>query len=110
MMIATNKTLSLEAYFNYNDNTDRHSELEDGKLIIMPPESEQNNLISLYLLSEFLKLIPFQLIRHKDTEIVVTGKRVRLPDLMILTEELLTDLTGKRATITLDMPSPSLVV
>ncbi len=35
---------------------------------------------------------------------------MRLPDLMILTEELLTTLEGKRATITPDMPPPALVV
>jgi Uma2 family endonuclease len=54
----------------------------------------------------------YDLIRHKDTEIVVTGNRtrVRLPDLMILTEELLAAIGGDRATITPDMPSPALVV
>lgn len=59
-----------------------------------------------------MKLVPLQLIRHKDTEIVVTGNRtrVRIPDLMILTEDLLTAIGGRRATITADMPSPVLVV
>ena len=87
-----------------------------------------NNLIALYLLSEFLKLVPLRLIRHKDTEIVVTGNRtrVRMPDLLILTEELFAAIAfgnptpfgrriapaigGKRATITPDMPSPVLAV
>ncbi|BAY10227.1 hypothetical protein NIES2098_33930 [Calothrix sp. NIES-2098] len=43
---------------------------------------------------------------------MVTGNRtrVRLPDLMILTEELFAALGGGRATITQDMPSPALVV
>ncbi len=74
--------------------------------------SLRNNLIALYLLAEFMKLIPLQLIRHKDTEIVVAGNRtrVRIPDLMILTEELLAAIGGRRATITADMPSPVLVV
>ena len=35
---------------------------------------------------------------------------MRLPDLMILTEELFAAIGGKRATITQDMPSPMLVV
>ncbi len=109
-MITTKTKLTLEDYFNYEDNSETNYELEDGELIAMPPESDQNNLISLYLLSEFLKLVSFKLIRHKDTEIVVTGNRVRLPDLMILTEELVTTLEGKRATITPDMPPPALVV
>ena len=104
--------LTLEEYLLYDDGTDNRYELVDGKLIIMPPESDRNNLIALYLLSEFIKLIPLRLIRHKDTEIVVTGNRtrVRIPDLMILTEELLTAIGGRRATITSDMPSPALVV
>ena len=104
--------LTLEEYLAYDDGTDNRYELVDGKLIIMPPESDRNNLIALYLLSEFLQLVPIRLIRHKDTEIVVTGNRtrVRMPDLLILTEELFTAIGGRRATITSDMPSPVLVV
>ena len=109
---STSTRFSLEEYLAYDDDTDNRYELVDGKLVAMPPETDRNNLISLYLLSEFLKIVPIQLIRHKDTEIVVTGNRtrVRLPDLMILTEELLTAIGGRRATITSDMPSPVLVV
>lgn len=108
----TVKKLSLEEYLAYDDGTDTKYELVDGELVEMPPETDRNNLISLYLLSEFLKFIPIQLIRHKDTELVVMGNRtrVRLPDLMILTQELLTVLAGKRATIAPDMPSPIMVV
>ena len=111
-MTITTPWLTLEEYLAYDDGTDNRYELVDGKLVIMPPESDRNNLIALYLLAEFLKLVPLQLIRHKDTEIVVTGNRtrVRMPDLMILTEELLAAIDGRRATITPDMPSPALVV
>ena len=111
MIVATGK-LTLEAYLAYADGTDTKYELVDGELVEMPPESDRNNLISLFLLAEFLKLIPIQLIRHKDTEIVVTGSRTRvqLPDLIILTEELLAALGGGRATITQNMPPPALVV
>lgn len=111
MTIAT-RLLTLEDYLAYDDGTDTQYELVDGELVAIPPESDRNNLIALYLLSEFLKFVPFSLIRHKDTEIVVTGNRtrVRLPDLMILTQALLTALAGKRATITPDMPPPALVV
>ena len=111
-MTTTTALLTLEEYLAYDDGTDNRYELVDGKLTIMPPESDRNNLIALYLLSEFLKLVPLRLIRHKDTEIVVTGNRtrVRMPDLLVLTEELLAAIGGKRATITADMPSPVLVV
>jgi Uma2 family endonuclease len=111
-MTTATKKLSLEEYLAYDDGTDTKYELVDGELVEMPPESNRNNQIALYLLSEFLKLVPLYLICHKDTEIVVTGNRtrVRLPDLMILTEELFAVLGGGRATITQDMPSPALVV
>ncbi|MFY7802614.1 MAG: Uma2 family endonuclease [Limnoraphis robusta] len=111
MTIATQK-LTLEEYLSLDDHTENRYELVDGELVQMPPETDENNRISLYLLSEFLKFVSIKLIRHKDTELVVTGNRtrVRLPDLMILTEELLAALAGKRATITPDMPSPRLVV
>ncbi|MFN6475732.1 Uma2 family endonuclease [Nostoc sp. DedQUE07] len=106
------KKLTLDEYLVYDDGTDVRYELVDGELVEMPPESDRNNLISLYLLSQFLKFVPIQLIRHKDTELVVIGNRtrVRLPDLMILTQELLEAIAGGRATITPDMPSPTLVV
>ena len=86
--------------------------LEGFLLRATASRSDRNNLIALYLLSEFLQLVPIRLIRHKDTEIVVTGNRtrVRMPDLLILTEELFTAIGGRRATITSDMPSPVLVV
>ena len=112
MTTTTTALLTLEEYLLYDDDTENRYELVDGKLVVMPPESDRNNLIALFLLSEFLKLIPIRLIRHKDTEIVVTGNRtrVRMPDLLILTEDLLTAIGGRRATITSDMPSPVLAV
>ncbi|MFN6483197.1 MULTISPECIES: Uma2 family endonuclease [unclassified Nostoc] len=111
-MIAAANKLTLVEYLAYDDGRDVKYELVDGELVEMPPESDRNNLISLYLLSQFLKFVPIQLIRHKDTELVVTGNRtrVRLPDLMILTQELLEAIAGGRATITPDMPSPMMVV
>jgi Uma2 family endonuclease len=111
-MTTTVKKLTLEEYLAYDDGTDTRYELVDGELVEMPPESDRNNLISLYLLSQFLKFVPIQLIRHKDTELVVIGNRtrVRLPDLMILTQELFEAIALGRATITPDMPSPVMVV
>ncbi|PLZ96880.1 hypothetical protein CEN45_01240 [Fischerella thermalis CCMEE 5198] len=106
------RKFTLDEYLAYDDGTDTKYELVDGELVEMPPESDRNNIISLYLLSHFLKFIPIQLIRHKDTELVVIGNRtrVRLPDLMILTQELFEAIAGRRATITPDMPSPAMVV
>ncbi len=111
-MTTTTKKLTLEEYLVWDNGTDIRYELVDGEIVEMPPESDSNNLISIYLLSVFLKFVPIELIRHKDTEIVVTGKRtrVRIPDLMILTQELLVAIGGRRATITQDMPPPTLIV
>jgi Uma2 family endonuclease len=111
-MVRAVRKFTLEEYLAYDDGEETRCELVDGELVEMPQETDKNNLISLYLLTEFLKLIPIRLIRHKDIEIVVTGNRVRvrLPDLLILTEELFTALSGKRATITQEMPAPALAV
>ncbi|MBD2465410.1 Uma2 family endonuclease [Oscillatoria sp. FACHB-1407] len=111
-MATTTKRLTLEEYLNYDDGTDTRYELVDGALVAMLPESDRNNLIAIFLLLEFAKVISARLIRHKDTEIVVIGHRarVRLPDLLVLTEDLLVALGGKRATITPEMPPPALVV
>ncbi len=112
-MVTTTKKFTLEEYLAYDDGTDTQYELVDGELVEMPTEANKNQRIALYLLSEFLKLIPFYLLCHKNTEIVVPGNsaRVRLPDLMILTEESFAAIrNGKRNIIIQDMPSPALVV
>lgn len=111
-MTTTTRKLTLDAYLAYDDGTDHRYELVDGELIEMPPETKRNNLIALYLLSELLKFVPLQFICHKDTEIVVVGNptRVRIPDLMVLAEELVAALGTKRATITQEMPAPLLAI
>jgi Uma2 family endonuclease len=77
-----NKKITLSDYLAFTDGTDSRYELVDGALVEMLPETDLNNLISIYLLSEFLKLVPIHLIRQKGTELVVTGNglRVRLPN------------------------------
>jgi Uma2 family endonuclease len=109
-MTTTTEKLTLEDYLAYDDGTDKRYELVDGELVEMPPESDRNNLISLFLLMEFARVIPLKLIRHKDTDIVTTGAKARLPDLLVLTEELVAAIGGRRATITSEMPPPKLAV
>jgi Uma2 family endonuclease len=111
MTTATGR-FTLEEYLAHDDGTDTRHELVDGALVAMPPETRRNNLISLFLLSVFVRLVPIAFVCHKDTEVVVTGSRtrVRLPDLMVLGEELLAALGGGRATITPEMPAPLLAV
>ncbi len=111
-MVRAAKAFTLDEYLAFDDGKETRYELVDGELVEMPPETKRNNLIALYLLSEFLKLVPIQFVCHKDTEIVVVGNpiRVRIPDLMILTEDLVTALGSRRATITQEMPAPVLAV
>lgn len=112
-MTVASKLMTLEEYLNYDDGTEKFYELVNGELVEMPPESELNRRIAMFLVAYFLQIgIPSQRLTLK-TEIVVTGSRatVRFPDVMILSEELETALQGAhRSTVMLDMPPPLLVV
>lgn len=103
---------TLEEFLAYDDGSDQRYELVDGELIEMPPETQGNLQIAKYLLFEWAKYLPLQLIAL-GTELEVTGKRssCRIPDLLLHTEESLAALPkDRRATITRDMPPPALVV
>ncbi len=105
--------MSLDDFFAYDDGTDTRYELENGELIAMPTESELNRRIAMALLAYFLQagLLPQYL--TMKTEVTVLGSRttVRVPDLMVLSEELAIALENvPRSTITIDMPPPRLVV
>ncbi|MEA5534405.1 Uma2 family endonuclease [Crocosphaera sp. XPORK-15E] len=112
-MVIAPQIMSLEDYLNYDDDTDSRYELEDGELLVMPPESDRNLRIASFLFAYFLQMgIPSYRLRI-GTEVVVSGTRatVRLPDLMVLTEELAIALqSASRSTVTMDMPPPQLVV
>lgn len=111
-MTARTQLLTLQEYLESNQVTEKHDELVAGKLIQMPPESPQNAEIAIILLI-YARFVSPRLLRCKDTEIVVSGTRatVRLPDLMVLIEDLAIDLyNSKRSTITIDMLPPALVV
>ena len=107
-MVATK--LMLADYLSLEGSTESRCEFVDGEIIEMPPESPQNNLVSLFLLSQFLSCVPLRWLRRMDTEIVVAG-RVRIPDLMVLGDDLANALEANgRSTITEEMPAPLLVV
>lgn len=112
-MTITSQKMTLEEYLNYDDGTDTRYELVNGELVVMPPESELNRRIAAFLFAYFLQqgIAPYRL--TMKTEIVVSGSRAttRLPDLMVLSEELATALEGaNRSTVMIDMPPPQLVV
>ncbi len=109
----SNKILTTEEYLNYNDGTDTRYELLNGILIQMPPESNLNARIAAFLFAHFLKILPFSRICHKDTEVQVASIKAsfRIPDLMIISEAGEEALLGSsRNTITLEMPTPQLVI
>jgi Uma2 family endonuclease len=110
---ATKTRMTFEEYLAYDDGTDKHYEFEGGELIEMPPESPLNSRIARFLFAVLLTVFSEDLICHKDTEIAVSGTQVqaRLPDLMLLSEELAEILNGSsRGTITLEMPPPDLII
>jgi Uma2 family endonuclease len=112
MSAITGKRLTLEEYLQYDNGTDSQYELVAGELVSMPPESPKNVQIALFLLVNFLKFVPVNQLSNK-AEIVISGVRAttRVPDLVVLTDELATIVQGAtRSTITLDMPPPALVV
>jgi len=103
--------MTLEQFLNYDDGTDTMYELEDGVLLPMTSEGEINRLIAVSLLIYFAQLgIPASRLSMK-TEIVTTGSRVRIPDLVVFSEELAVALEGaKRSIIMPAMPFPLLVI
>jgi Uma2 family endonuclease len=112
MTTATQK-MTLEEFLAYDDGTDNLYELENGELIWMPSESEINRRIAMFLLIYFSQQgIPSYRLTMK-TEVAVSGARVsvRLPDLLVLSEELATILEGaSRSIVLMDMPPPLLAV
>ncbi|WP_204104319.1 MULTISPECIES: Uma2 family endonuclease [Spirulina sp. CCY15215] len=109
----TPEIMSLEDFLNYDDGTDARYELEDGRLLLMTSESDINRRIASFLLIYFAQLgIPFYRLGI-GIEIAVSGSRtnVRIPDLIVLTEELAQVMEGaSRSIVMLDMPPPRLVV
>ena len=115
-MTTTTQKMSLEEFLAYDDGTDNLYELENGELIWMPSESEINRRIAMFLLAYLLQQGIHSYRLTMKTEIAVSGARVsvRLPDLLVLSEELATALEGASRLIVLivlmDIPPPLLAV
>jgi Uma2 family endonuclease len=95
MTVATQK-MTLEEFLAYDDGTDYLYELENGELIKMPFESEINRRIAGFLFIYFSQIgIPSYRLTMK-TELAVSGSRVsvRVPDLLVLSEELAAEMNG----------------
>lgn len=113
-MVATlSRQMNLETFLARQDDTETRYELEDGELLAMPPESDLNRRIAIFLLIYFanLGIAPNRL--SQKTEVVVPGSKqtVRIPDLMVLSEAAAIALeNATRSTIMPDMPPPELVI
>ena len=110
---AVSKLLTIDEFLAFDDGTDTRYELVDGALVEMPTESPENCQIAKRLLFELAKFVPIALLNLKDVELEVSGRRakVRLPDLLVLSEEGHAAIVDKsRNIITRDMPPPVLVV
>ncbi len=111
-MTTTQQRMTLEEYLNFDDGTDTRYTLINGEWVEMPSESDLNNVIALYVLSILLPFVPIQRMR-RGTEIVVSGFRAttRIPDLMIVSDELNAELAGSHRSIVMpDMPPPEFVL
>ncbi len=107
------RPLTLEQYLSATSKLDTRYELFNGTLVEMPPESDENNDITTYLMFELAKHFPIKRLAQKNTEIEVSGQRVscRIPDLLVHSEASKAAIAGtKRATITHDMPPPILII
>ncbi len=111
-MPSITQKMTFEEYLAYNDGTDSRHELVDGELVEMPPEDRINSKIALFLLAKLLEVLSEDRLCYKDTEIEVSGSlaKTRLPDLMVLSEELTVILGDGRGTVTREMPPPELII
>jgi Uma2 family endonuclease len=112
MTVATLR-MTFEEFLNYDDGTDALYELENGELIAMPAESDLNQRIASYLFALFLGLRIASYRLRIGMEVVTSGQRVsvRVPDLIVLSEEGATALEGaSRSIVLMEMPPPLLVV
>lgn len=113
------KNLTFDEYLNLNAEDwvrlglpEGRCEFVDGEIVELPVEDRINAKIALFLLTRLLNVFSEDRLCCKDTEIAVRSNkaRTRVPDLMLLSEELATLLGDGRSTITLDMPPPDLIV
>ena len=110
-IVQPSQKMTLEEFLEYDDDTEVMYEFVDGEPILMATESEINRRIAMFIVICLAQLsIPFYRLSMK-TEIITTGSRMRIPDLVVFSEELAKVMEGaKRSLIVSDMPAPLLVV
>ncbi|MEL6400483.1 MAG: Uma2 family endonuclease [Cyanobacteria bacterium J06607_6] len=112
MTQATSKITTFADYLTYDDGTDRRYELTYGDLIEVPPESDENVLISRALDRALSDIVGFRRVRTHQLAVEMLGQpKNRFPDLTVLRPEHIEQLQSRgQSAITLDMAPPLLVV
>jgi Uma2 family endonuclease len=109
---AKSKLATFADYLAFDHGSDSRYELTYGDLIEVPPESDENVLISRALDRALSEIVGFRRVRTHQLAIELLGQpKNRFPDLTVLRPEHLDQLQslGKSA-ITLEMAPPLLVV
>lgn len=112
MTQAKPKLQTFADFLAYADGTDRYYEWTNGELIEVPPESDENVIISRALDRALSDIVGFRRVRTHQLALEMPGQpRNRFPDLTVLRPEHPEQLQslGKSA-ITLEMAPPLLVV
>jgi Uma2 family endonuclease len=104
------KKLTLTDYLNRETDYEDRCEFVDGEIIEMLPDRPGNLLISLFLLLQFAQIVPLSWLRRMDMELVIAN-RIRMPDSLVLGEDLAIALaTSGGSRITEEMLPPLLAV
>ncbi len=104
--------MSFPDFLAYSDSTNTAYELEHSQPIPAASALDRNQRMAIFLLAYFVQLgIPAPQLRMKVEIVVLSGQLgVRVPDLVILSEELAHELRGaKRSLVLPEMPTPLLV-
>jgi Uma2 family endonuclease len=109
--IADQKYFSLSEFYAYCDRSEIQYELEDGELVAMPSEPIANSVLSRRLFMALAQYVPLDFLTYKEVFVEVTGRRVRVPDLLVLGDECHNALQSRNnGTISQEMPSPLIAI
>jgi Uma2 family endonuclease len=112
MTIATDRSMTLEEYLDYDDGTDTRYELVDGVLVEMGAESPLNPAIAMLLVAAFLEMgiSSYRLAIGHQIAISSTRATSRQPDLIVHTEASARAIYSGSKILMPGMPAPMLVV
>ena len=112
MTQAKPKLQTFADFLAYDNGTDSYYELTNGELIEVPPESDENVIISRILDQALSEIVGFRRVRTHQLALEMPGQpKNRFPDITVLRSEHLEQLQALgQSAIALKMPPPLLVV